>query len=190
MVFVVMISVMSILFALNYGWSSYSVFTAFTALSTAILTFFNWHKQEKVYALSENLFFSKFGMKPDKIKHLSGFIYKFDHVTEGIPTNSVRMKFWLHGTIYKGIVDLDNELLHIKEPVFIPVHDETLIPLWKEVTKLHSNGKPKVIEYHDTSENLQCVEYLDDAGAHKNRSWRKYKGMELAWNSRKGIWEP
>jgi hypothetical protein len=190
MVIVVMVSVMSILITLNYGVSLYSGFTVFTALFTAIFTFFNWYKLEKVCKLSENLFYSKFGIKPDKIKLLSGYIYKFDHLKHGIPTNSVRMKFWSHGTIHKGIVDLENEALHMKKPVLIPVYDDTPIPVWKAVTRLYSNGKSKEIEYYDATENLQSVEYLDKDGTLKNRSWRKYKGVELNWNSKKEIWEP
>jgi hypothetical protein len=140
--------------------------------------------------LSKKLFYSTFGIKPDTLKILSGYIYPYDHVVLGIPKHSVRMKFWWRGMIYKGILDLENEVLRIKEPLLIPVFDDILIPGWKEITKVYANGTLKEIEFYDDAENLQRAEYLDKDGIRKNRSWKKFKGVELHWNSRNEAWVP
>jgi hypothetical protein len=129
--------------------------------------------------LGEDLFLSKFGVELDEVKVLSTFIHKHNHLKKGISKNSVWIKFWSQKKVYKGIVDIENEMLYIKEPIPLTMHTGELIPVWKDVTAVHRNGLPKKEVFHDADERPRGVVYLDKEGCLKRGSWRRYKGIEV-----------
>lgn len=187
---VVGLAVLSLSFAVQYDASGYAIVSIFFSLFSAITIFYMWYKNEQALRLSENLFYWKYGIKPEKMKILTGYIYTYDHLVYGIPKNAIRMKFWWQNTIYKGIVDLENEKLHIKEPLYIPVYDDIPIPVWKEVTKVYTTGIPKEIQFLDAHETLHSVEYFTDDGIRTQLSWKKVRGVELVWNQKEKKWRP
>ena len=165
------------------------VLIAVVTLLSAAMTFQEWIRFERGRKLGEYLFLSKFGIAPDKVKVLS-YTYKYDRLTHGISIKSVRIKFWAQEKIYKGLVDMENEALYIKEPVLLPVYTDNCIPVWEEVITVHRNGTPSTVEFRDAKEELHGVDYLDDEGILKQFSWKRYKGTEVYWNPVKKVWEP
>jgi hypothetical protein len=157
------------------------------SLLAIITNCYSWNKAEKCTTLAEDLFQSEFGMKPDKMKIVSR-IHKYDQLEYGISTNSAWIEFLSRGTVYRGIVDMENEILHIEEPVLLPVCSDEVLPAWKVVTGVYRKGSPKTVELHGTNQQLYGVYYLDEEGAFKRRSWRKYKGTEEYWNPENQRW--
>lgn len=88
---------------------------------------------------------------------------KFDP-EKGINTecsiNYVRT-IWLNGKALKGIVDIDNEILYMKPLVWMPVYTEDLMAVWRNTPEMHRNGMPKKVEFRDSSEIPQRIDYLD-----------------------------
>jgi len=166
-----------------------NIFIAVGIFFSGSMTVMEWKKSERGRKLGEDLFLSKFGVKPDKVKVLSTFTYKYDHL-KGISKNSVRIKFWSQEKVYKGVVDIENKRLYIKEPVLLLMFTGDVIPVWKDVTAVHRNGMPKRVVFNDADERPRGMDYLDEEGTLKKGSWRRYKGREVYWFPEKQVWEP
>ena len=163
------LAISNLLYAYTYlrsdTWLLYSaVFIAAGIFFCSAMIVREWLKLEKGLKISEDLFLSQFGVKPDEVKALSAFTYKYDRLTHGISAHSVRMKFRSQGEVYKAIVDIENKKLYIKEPVSLPVHTGDVITVWKDVTKIHSNGMPKTVVFYDADERPHGENHLDEEG--------------------------
>ena len=189
----VVLAILNLLYAYLHSFAKLlypNVFVMVGIFFFAVMTVLEWAKREKGLKLGEKLFLSKFGVKPDKTKILLAFTYKYDHLHYNISTKSLQIKFWSQGQVYKGIVDIENERLLIKEPVLLTVHTGDVIPVWKDVTKVHRNGKPKAVVFRDDAEQLRGIDYLDEEGILKRGSLRRYKSIEVYWFPEKEVWEP
>jgi hypothetical protein len=182
--FSMMVAVLAIL---TYEPSYLSVIIITFSLLAVVTDYYSWTKNKKCTTLGENLFQSKFGITPDKIRILSR-IHKYDQLEYGISTNSAWIEFLSQERVYRGIVDMENETLHIEEPILVPVYSDEVLPAWKVVTEVYRNGSPKTVELRGTNRQLYGVYYLDEEGALKRRSWRKYKGVEEYWNPETQRW--
>jgi hypothetical protein len=156
----------------------------------AVLEGLAWKKIKKGWELGETLFLNEVGAIPDKIEVLSAFTYKYDQITKGISSHSVRIKFWSQERVYKGIIDIKKEKLYIKEPMMLPVYTGDPVLVWKEVISVYKNILPKKVEYYDADENLCGIDHFDKEGNLKKGSLRRYKGREVYWFPQKGAWEP
>lgn len=145
---------------------------------------------EKRTKLAEDLFIRTFGKKADKVEPILREICTLGPLAQILSDKTMRAKFRSGKKVYKGTVDVKNEVLHIEEPELVPVYADESIPLWKEVSKLHKNGTPKKVEYYDGNEFPLGEEYFDENGGLKKGSWRRYKGREEYWNPEKQEWEP
>ncbi|MGD2249602.1 MAG: hypothetical protein PVF58_14440 [Candidatus Methanofastidiosia archaeon] len=195
----IMLFVVSGIFNFLYSYINLRSYTRFLYVSAfltiglffcAVLEVWEWRKHEKGQKLGETLFLNKVGAIPDKIKVLSLFTYKYDQVTQGISSHSVRIKFWSQNKVYKGIVDIKKEKLYINEPMMLPVYTGDPVLVWKEVISVYKHTVPKKVEYYDADENLCGIDYLDKEGNLKKGSLRRYKGREVYWFPQKGAWEP
>ncbi len=147
-------------------------------------------KIEKHTKLAEDLFMRTFGKKADKAEPILRKTCTLDTLAQILSDETMRAKFRSGKKVYKGTVDVKNEVLYMEEPELAPVYADESIPLWKEVSKLHKNGMPKKVEYYDGNEFPHGEEYLDENGALKKGSWRRHKGREEYWNPKKQEWEP
>jgi hypothetical protein len=173
------------------AWLFYAnAFVMVGAFFFAVLGVLEWRKCKKSWELGETLFLNKCGAIPDKIKILSVFTYKYDQITQGISSHSVRIKFWSQGKVYKGIIDIKKENLYIKEPMLLPMHTGDSVSVWKDITAVHQNTMPKRVEYRDADENLSGLDYLDEEGNLKKGSLRRYNSKEVYWFPEKEVWEP
>lgn len=189
------LAISNLLYAYRYlysdTWLLYSgVFVAAGMFFCSAMIVREWIKLEKGRKIGEDLFLSQFGVRPDEVKVLSAFTYKYDRLTHGISTHSVRIKFQSQGKVYKAIVDIENKKLYIKEPVFLPVHTADVIPVWKDVTRIHRNGMAKTVVFYDADERPRGENHLDEEGNLRKGSWRRYKGTEVYWFPKKQVWEP
>ena len=141
--------------------------------------------------MGKTLFLREFGVNPDKVEPLPLLpVSKYCRLKEGISKKSFHIKFLSQGKIHKGVIDTEDQVLHMKEPVLLPVYDDNVVSAWKYVVKMHRNGKPKKTVYYDENEKLCGEEYSDETGVLKRGSWRRSKGIEVYWNPRKQVWEP
>ena len=141
--------------------------------------------------LGETLFLREFGVEADKVEPLPLLpVSKYYHIKEGISKKSFYIKFWSQKKVLKGVIDRENQTLHMREPVLLPVYDDNVVSAWEYVVKMHRNGKPKKTLYYDENEQLCGEEYSDENGVLKRGSWRRLKGIEVYWNPRKQVWEP
>lgn len=140
--------------------------------------------------LGETLFLREFGVKPDKVEPLLLPPVSKYRLKEGISKKSFYIKFLSQGKVLKGVIDKENQVLYMEEPVLLPVYADDTVSAWKYVVKIHSNGKPKKVVYYDENEQLCGEEYLDENGVLKRASWRRLKGIEVYWNPKKQVWEP
>lgn len=153
---------------------------------------FNYNLLSRMKAckeLGETLFLSQYGVNPEKCIVLSLKLSTYDLQNLGISKKSAYIKFLSRGKTYKGIIDLQNKALYMQEPVYLPVFEGNLLPLWRRVTKIHTNGNPKKIEFYDDTETPHRFDCLDDRGELVEGSWRRQKGIEEHWNPKKRTWE-
>lgn len=155
--------------------------------------YFNYARSREVKKhtrLAEELFLHHFGKKADKTEIILRHTYRVGPLKRLLSDKTEWAKFWSQNKVYKGTVDVENQVLYIEEPEFVPVYADESVPLWKEVTRVYSNGMPKKVEFYDDTEFPHREEYLDKSGALKSGSWRRLKGSMEYWNPKKQIWEP
>ena len=159
----------------------------------AVNVYSTHHKQkklEKVKKLAEKLFLLNIGKRADRVELILRPTPTYDRLNQGFSDKTTQVKFWLEDEISKGIVDIKYEVLYMKEPVILPVYAGELIPVWKEVTKMHKNGMPKKVEFYDSTELPHRMDYLDEKGDLKKGSWRRAEGIVEYWNPKAQVWEP
>lgn len=140
--------------------------------------------------LAERLFLHNFGKEADKTEIILRRTYTVGPLKQLLSDKIEWVKFWSENKVYKGTLDVKNQALYMDEPVLTPVYADKSEPLWKEISKTYGNGTPKKVEFYDGTEFPHGEEYLDDEGALKSGSWRRYKGNMEYWNPKKHVWEP
>ena len=171
-----------------------SSYIFFGVLAAGIVSYLLEQKSRKELessrTLGETLFSAQCGIKADKTELIYRSVSEYDRLQYGVSGKGVQVKFWSQGKVYKGIIDTENQTLHMKEPVLFPVYAGDPIPLWKETVNIYGNGMPKKVEFYDSTEFLHRVDYLDEKGVLTKGSWRRLKDIEAYWNPKKEVWEP
>lgn len=171
------------------GITYLNIFIILVGLLNCAWVFYSVILVEKYYQLGERLFIQRFGVKPDKSEMIQRRLSKVDRSEAGASSKAAWMKFWREGEVYKGIVDLQNEVLYMKSPILLPVYAGVSMPVWKETTEVYRDGTPKKVEFYDSKELPHREDYLDKRGNLTKDSWRRREGVEEYWNPKKQIWE-
>lgn len=140
--------------------------------------------------MGEKLFLLNCGAEADKTEIILRPVSKYDKKIYRIPGKAVQMKFWSQKTVYKGILDTERGLLHMKEPVSLPVYQGESVLVWKETPAVHRNSMPKKVEFYDSTELLHRVDRCDEKGNLVKDSWRRHNGIVEYWNPKEQTWEP
>ncbi|MBU6996175.1 MAG: hypothetical protein HXS41_00805 [Theionarchaea archaeon] len=171
----------------------FTYWTLLMVLSLAANIAFHLHSKslfEKCHRIGESLFTQQFGTKPDRVEYIQTPPGKYDCLEVGITGRGLQIGFWLNGKALKGIVDIDEKILYMKPLIWMPVYTHDLMAVWRNTPEMHGNGMPKKVEFRDSNEVLQRIDYLDQKGILKRGTWRRYKGIEQYWNPGNETWEP
>jgi hypothetical protein len=171
------------------GITYLNMFIILGGLLNCTWVFYSVKLVEKYYQLGERLFIQQFGVKPDKSEMIQRRLSKVDRLEAGASSKAAWMKFWLEKEVYKGIVDLQKEILYMKSPILLPVYAGVSMPVWKETAGVHRNGMPKKVGFYDSKELPHREDYLDKRGNLTKDSWRRLEGVEEYWNPKKQVYE-
>ncbi|MBU7031780.1 MAG: hypothetical protein HXS53_04555 [Theionarchaea archaeon] len=188
MTFVLAISNLLIL-----DWADASLvmyFIAFFYVGAFLFALYRWENINKICELGRSLFFSRFGVQPDNVEYLFKRPLKFCRMTFGLLGPTCELRFFLKGKELRGVLNREEETLHMNDPIHMPVYTSESIPVWKEITKMYDSGIPKKIEYYDDMRALIGVDFLDANGTLMKKSWRREEGVLKRWDMETEEWVP
>jgi hypothetical protein len=161
-------------------------------IAGAVNFYINWKAKKNIEEgkkKAENLFYVTTGKKADRSETIIRPTPRYDCLNQGITGETFQVKFWAEHKAYKGIMDMTNSALYMREPELLPVYKGESTTVWKEVATMHKNGMPKKVVFYDNKELPHRTDYLDEKGTLKKGSWRRREGIEEYWNPKTHVWE-
>ncbi len=90
-------------------------------------------------------------------------------------------------TIIKGYFDPRDGPFIVNSPQLLPVYRDTLIEVWKIVTKVHKSGTPAQVTYKDKNENTVGIDIYDER-TFQVEGWRIRNGFKEEWDPVRRKW--
>ncbi|MBU7047577.1 MAG: hypothetical protein HXS54_14175 [Theionarchaea archaeon] len=90
-------------------------------------------------------------------------------------------------TIIKGYFDPRDGPFIVNSPQLVPVYHDTLIEVWKTVTKVHKSGTPAQVTYKDKNENTVGIDIYDER-TFRVEGWRIRNGFKEVWDPVRRKW--